>query len=65
MAIDPKQLPEDPAALRQIVIGLLEEVETKEAIFANCSTGSSNCCGRATGPGGSAWMSIHCFCWRR
>ena len=30
MAIDPKQLPEDPTALRQIVIGLLEEVETKE-----------------------------------
>ncbi len=30
MAIDPKQLPDDPTALRQIVIGLLEEVETKE-----------------------------------
>jgi transposase len=30
VAIDPKQLPSDPAALRQIVIGLLEEVETKE-----------------------------------
>lgn len=30
MTIDPKQLPEDPTALRQIVIGLLEEVETKE-----------------------------------
>lgn len=30
MAIDPKQLPSDPAALRQMVIGLLEEVETKE-----------------------------------
>ena len=30
MAIDPKHLPEDPTALRQIVIGLLEEVETKE-----------------------------------
>ncbi len=30
MAIDPKQLPEDPTALRQIVIGLLEEVEAKE-----------------------------------
>lgn len=30
MAIDPKQLPEDPTALRQMVIGLLEEVETKE-----------------------------------
>ena len=30
MAIDPKQLPEDAAALRQMVIGLLEEVETKD-----------------------------------
>ncbi len=30
MAMDPNQLPEDPTALRQIVIGLLEEVETKE-----------------------------------
>ena len=30
MAIDPNELPSDPAALRQIVIGLLEEVETKE-----------------------------------
>jgi transposase len=30
VAIDPSRLPEDPAALRQIVIGLLEEVETKE-----------------------------------
>ena len=30
MAIDPNGLPEDPTALRQIVIGLLEEVETKE-----------------------------------
>lgn len=30
MTIDPKQLPEDPTALRQMVIGLLEEVETKE-----------------------------------
>ena len=30
MAIDPNELPEDAAALRKIVIGLLEEVETKE-----------------------------------
>ena len=30
MAIDPHQLPNDPAALRQMVIGLLEEVESKE-----------------------------------
>jgi transposase len=30
VAIDPTELPSDPAALRQIVIGLLEEVETKE-----------------------------------
>jgi len=28
--IDPKQLPEDPAALRQMVIGLLEEAEQRE-----------------------------------
>ena len=30
MAIDPNQLPNDPAALRQMVMSLLEEVETKE-----------------------------------
>jgi len=30
MEIDPQQLPEDPAALRQIVAGLLEEVDAKE-----------------------------------
>ena len=30
MAIDPKQLPNDPAALRQMVMSLLEEVETKD-----------------------------------
>jgi transposase len=30
VAIDPNQLPEDPAALRQMVMGLLEEVETKD-----------------------------------
>jgi transposase len=28
--IDPKQLPEDPSALRQMVIGLLEEAEQRE-----------------------------------
>ena len=30
MAIDPHQLPEDPSALRQMVMSLLEEVETKD-----------------------------------
>jgi transposase len=30
VAIDPKQLPNDPAALRQMVMSLLEEVETKD-----------------------------------
>ena len=30
MEIDPHHLPDDPAALRQIVIGLLEELDTKE-----------------------------------
>lgn len=30
MEIDPKQLPEDPSALRQMVIGLLEEAEQRE-----------------------------------
>jgi len=30
VAIDPKQLPEDPSALRQMVMSLLEEVETKD-----------------------------------
>ena len=30
MAIDPNQLPEDPAALRQMVMSLLQEVETKD-----------------------------------
>lgn len=30
MAIDPNQLPHDPAALRQMVMSLLEEVETKD-----------------------------------
>ena len=30
MAIDPHQLPEDPGALRQMVMSLLEEVETKD-----------------------------------
>ena len=30
MAIDPNQLPNDPAALRQMVMSLLEEVETKD-----------------------------------
>ena len=30
MAIDPEQLPNDPAALRQMVMSLLEEVETKD-----------------------------------
>jgi len=30
MAIDPQQLPEDPATLRQIVAGLLQEVDAKE-----------------------------------
>ena len=30
MDIDPKQLPEDPSALRQMVIGLLEEAEQRE-----------------------------------
>ena len=30
MAIDPKQLPNDPAALRQMVMSLLEEVEIKD-----------------------------------
>ena len=30
MAIDPHQLPNDPTALRQMVMSLLEEVETKE-----------------------------------
>jgi len=30
VAIDPNQLPNDPAALRQMVMSLLEEVETKE-----------------------------------
>ena len=30
MEIDPKQLPEDPAALRQMVIGLLQEAEQRE-----------------------------------
>jgi len=30
VAIDPNQLPNDPAALRQIVMTLLEEVETKD-----------------------------------
>ena len=30
MAIDPHQLPNDPAALRQMVMSLLEEVETKD-----------------------------------
>ena len=30
MEIDPHHLPNDPAALRQIVIGLLEELDTKE-----------------------------------
>ena len=30
MAIDPKQLPNDPAALRQMVMGLLEEAEQRE-----------------------------------
>jgi len=30
VAIDPNQLPKDPAALRQMVISLLEEVETKD-----------------------------------
>ena len=30
MEIDPKQLPSDPAALRQMVVGLLEEAEQRE-----------------------------------
>ena len=30
MAIDPNQLPDDPTALRQMVLSLLEEVETKD-----------------------------------
>ena len=30
MEIDPKQLPEDPSALRQMVVGLLEEAEQRE-----------------------------------
>ena len=30
MAIDPHSLPNDPAALRQMVMSLLEEVETKD-----------------------------------
>jgi transposase len=30
VAIDPKQLPEDPSALRQMVMSLLEEVESKD-----------------------------------
>ncbi|MGA2630405.1 MAG: IS66 family transposase [Terriglobia bacterium] len=30
MEIDPKQLPEDPSALRQMVMGLLEEAEQRE-----------------------------------
>jgi len=30
VAIDPKQLPDDPAALRQMVMSLLEEVATKD-----------------------------------
>jgi transposase len=30
VAIDPNQLPEDPSALRQMVMSLLEEVETKD-----------------------------------
>ena len=30
MEIDPNQLPNDPAALRQMVVGLLEEAEQKE-----------------------------------
>ncbi len=30
MAIDPNELPSDPSALRQMVMGLLGEVESKE-----------------------------------
>jgi len=48
--IDPKQLPEDPSALRQMVIGLLEEAAERERGCANCNTGWSNCCGHAMGP---------------
>jgi len=44
MEIDRNKLPEDPAALRQMVAGLLEELDTKGAGCNSCSTWWSSCC---------------------
>ena len=59
--IDPKQLPEDPSALRQIVMGLLEEAERRERKLRQLQHWVEQLRGRVTGRGASEWMSISYF----
>jgi len=54
MEIDRNKLPEDPAALRQMVAGLLEELDTKERRLQQLQTWWSSCCAGVTGRSANA-----------